>query len=174
MNTIKNCKITAILSLIFACCLALTCTNSYSDSSSTNIMVSATVSSNCRINTDIIQFGTYDPINANAASGASAVSKLDIKCTRGTNAVISIDSGSNQGRTSKGSRAMVSSDGSSYLGYDIYADSGKTMRWGNTNTVKYYAATSAAQTLPVYAYIPEGQQVSDGNYMDVVTVTVVY
>lgn len=124
----------------------------------------------CSTSGGSLAFGSYDPIAGAAVSVAGSIS---VKCTRGTpNVTISLDNGSNAAHASLAmTRAMNS--GSNYISYDIYQDLAHATVWNAVNTVSYASTSMAAVSLPLYGYIPGGQDVPvSASYGDSVTATV--
>ena len=93
-------------------------------------------------------------------------------CTKGTGATVGLGDGDN---FLSGARRMK--NGSEYLTYELYKESGRTNVWGNSGgalVTLANAASNAAQTLTVYGRIAPGQNVSVGNFGDAVQITVTY
>ena len=142
------------------------------ESSNETLQVSATVASKCLMQGETLSFGTYDPASANSSSALNATGSLQIKCTRNTNATISMDAGQYASRAAGTSRAMRSADGENYLSYDLYLDPARSTVWNNVNKAVYSGSgASAPATLSIYGAVPASQDVGDGQYNDVVTIT---
>jgi len=65
---------------------------------------------------------------------------------------------------------------SNYVQYELYSDSARSQRWGNTldiDTVNN-TGTGSSQSLTVYGRVPAPQSVPSGDYSDTVTVTITY
>ena len=143
--------------------------------------VQASVSNNCTISSTGINFGSYDPITANSATGADAYANgtVTVRCTRGAAGVwIGLDAGSNSASASGTTRAM-SAGGGNFLSYDLYlADPNPAPGavWGNTAAtgMSYSPASSAATNLTVYGRTPKGQDAAAGSYSDTITATINY
>lgn len=149
--------------------------NLLAGSSSAAVQVSAVVLSKCKINSGEVSFGNYDPTSENETSPLNAAGNFSISCTKNTTATISIDQGQYSGQAAGTSRAMKSSVDSHYLSYDLYLDASRSTVWNTTNQATYTATGGAAPTaFPIYAKVPGSQDVSDGQYSDVVTVTAVF
>ena len=156
--------------LLVAACFG--CSGLMAESSNTTLQISATVASNCLMQGETLSFGTYDPASANSTAALNATGSLQIRCTRNTSASISMDSGQYATQASGTTRAMRSNDGSHYLSYDLYLDSGHSTVWSTTNKAIYSASSGAAtSTLAIYGAVPASQDVGDGQYNDVVTIT---
>ena len=64
-----------------------------------------------------------------------------------------------------------------YLAYELYRDSARSLRWGNTLTVDTASGTGtgSAQQLTIYGRVPPvSGQPPAGTYNDQVTVTITY
>lgn len=156
--------------LLIAACFSTTVI--MADSSNATMQISATVASKCLMQGETLNFGTYDPASANDQAALNATGNLQVKCTRNTSATITMDGGQYPAQASGTSRAMRSADGNSYLSYDLYLDPARSTVWNNTNKVTYSAATAAAsQSFSIYGSVPASQDVGDGQYNDVVTIT---
>lgn len=142
------------------------------DSTNQTMQVSATVASKCLMQGETLSFGTYDPAGANESAALSATGNLQIKCTRNTSATISMDAGQYASQASGTSRAMRSTDGNNYLSYELYLDPARSSVWNNVNKATYSGSGAAAPAiLSIYGAVPSSQDVGDGQYNDVVTIT---
>jgi spore coat protein U-like protein len=131
--------------------------------------ITANVDAQCSIDAVNIGFGTYDVFGPADKTTTGSVS---VQCTKGATVTIDLSDGQNGP-----SRKM--SSGTATLDYELYSDSGMSVRWGaGLNGVNPYApsgtATSAALTVAtVYAKLPKGQtNATPGSYTDTVTATV--
>ena len=133
------------------------------------LTVSANVISSCTVTNGTLAFGDYAPTGT---GNVDQTGTFTVACTKGTGATVGLGDGDN---FLSGARRMK--NGSEYLTYELYKESGRTNVWGNAGgaLVTLTAATSnAAQTLTVYGRIPPGQDVSVGNFGDAVQITVTY
>lgn len=166
---------TVIIPMIIFTFAFFAASNLLAGSSSAAVQVSAVVNSKCKINSGEVSFGSYDPASEHETAPLNAAGNLSISCTKNTSATISIDQGQYAGQAAGTSRAMKSSVGSNYLSYDLYLDANMATVWNSTNQATYTATGGAAPTaFPIYAKVPGSQDVSDGQYSDVVTVTAVF
>jgi spore coat protein U-like protein len=144
--------------------------NSYAaGSASTSLAVTATVSANCTISTSAVAFGAYDPIVTNASTPRDADGAVTVTCTKDAATTVTLGDG---GNVSGGVRRMT--DGTQFLSYTLYSNSGRTVAWGNTpgtNDVAH-TGTGTATTLSVYGRIAGAQNVRAGSYSDSVVATV--
>lgn len=137
-----------------------------------NLSVTATVIANCSISTSAVAFGNYDPASAHSASPLDGTGTVTITCTKGSGPTIGLDVGSN---ASGSTRRMT--DGSEYLSYELYQNSGRTTVWGSSGGAIYdpgTAPSSAARALTVYGRVAAGQDVTVGSYSDTVVATVTF
>jgi spore coat protein U-like protein len=139
----------------------------------TNLTVNATVSANCTVSADAVNFGPVDTLNAAAVTGTGTVT---VTCTNGTGWTAAADAGEASG-ASFATRQMRSSAGDA-LDYTLYTDSGRTTVWGDgsgeTATVGN-TGSGSAQAFTVYGKVPGGQSsVPAGSYSDRVNVTISY
>jgi spore coat protein U-like protein len=133
------------------------------------LTVSANVISSCTVSNGTLAFGNYAPTGT---GNVDQTGTFTVACTKGTGATVGLGDGDN---FSSGARRMK--NGSEYLTYELYKESGHTNVWGNAGgaLVTLAAASSnAAQTLTVYGRIPPGQDVSVGSFGDSVQITVTY
>src|SRR3546814_12002563 len=74
---------------------------------------------------------------------------MTAKCTSTTSYQIGLDNGSN---ASGNTRRMRRASSCSYISYELYSNTGRTLRWGNTLKVDRVSATGAgtAQLFTVY------------------------
>ena len=135
-----------------------------------SLNVTSTVSGNCTISTTPVAFGAYDPVGTNATTPSNNTGTVSISCTKGTTTPISLDLGAN---ATGSTRRMT--DGTDYLTYELYQDTGRTTVWGASGSAQYTPAVSpgkAARAFTIFAQIAAGQDVGAGSYTDTVTATV--
>jgi spore coat protein U-like protein len=82
----------------------------------------------------------------------------------------------NVGANAQGStRRMV--NGSDYLTYELYQDSGRSTVWGSAGPALLSlsaASSNAAQTVTVYGRVPQSQDAAVGSFADTVVMTVTF
>ncbi len=131
---------------------------------STTLDVSVTVGNVCTVSTAPVNFGTYDSISGNNASGSVTVS-----CNVGANYSIALDAGANGYR-------QLSNGLGNYMSYELYDPMGNV--WGdNYVTVSGFAYSGASTGTDIFAVngqLAAGAAVPDGVYSDVVNVVVTY
>lgn len=159
------------LRLAAASVLALSVVNAYATQETNQLDVTATVVANCTISATNLEFGNYDPIVANASSGADVDSDftLSTTCTKDAGITTSINNGDN---FNAGTRRMEGGDngGGSFLAYSLFRTNYSTV-W--TNLVG--AGTGAQVDTTVLGRIPKGQDATTlkvGDYTDTLTVAV--
>ncbi|MDB9453449.1 spore coat U domain-containing protein [Dolichospermum circinale] len=139
-----------------------------------NLTVSSSVPNNCTISTASIDFGNYDPVDANTSTSATATGTVTVTCTSGASANIKLSQGSNADPDSTDPIPMRRlANGSNYLSYGLYQDSNLTTLWGNTaGTGASHTGTGSASNVTVYGVISPGQNVPAGSYADTVVAEV--
>jgi spore coat protein U-like protein len=134
------------------------------------LTVQASVAQQCTIANATLNFGSYDPVGANAAADLDATTNISVACTKGSAGVwVGLGNGSNF----SGGRRMAS--GGNFLTYEVYTDAGRTAAWGNTlATGKTYTpvTSKAPANLTVYGRVPQAQDAAVGNYSDSVVATI--
>ncbi len=141
-----------------------------------NVNISATVNANCKFSNPVsIDFGNYDPISTNLTAPLDTSGSVDISCTKGVTAALTIDQGQNY---SSGRRFQGDVNTSSYLSYELYTSAARSTVWDSSvgGTVTYVSSTKTKTTETIYGRIPAGQTVDGSNYLysDVVTVTATF
>jgi spore coat protein U-like protein len=135
---------------------------------STNMPISATVGANCIVSAAPLDFGTYDPLVANATTPLDVSSTITVQCVKNTNYSVSLDLGLH----ATGGNRFMSDGGTGTLQYELYSDSGHGTIWNTTSPVTGTAADLSPIDIPVYGRVPEGQDVVATSYTDTVSVTV--
>lgn len=147
---------------------------------SSNFQVTASVANSCIItSTTGIGFNAYDPADVNFAAALDANGSVSVRCTRGTNAAVTLDQGLQAAATSSCAAPLrqMTDGGSERLRYDIYQNAARNIPWGcdAANDQAFTAAASnVATTLTTYGRIPAGQDVAAGNFTDTVVVNVTF
>lgn len=157
--------------IVTAGALAVTAGSAHlSGSASTTLPVSAVVIHNCTVSASPVQFGAYDPVTANARTSLTVSGTVTIACTRGSSPVIGLSAGSH---AAGGTRRA--SDGTNYLAYELFKDTGLTEPWGDKGSDALQAGVALSRTprrFQVHARIPAGQDVPAGTYTDTIVVSV--
>jgi spore coat protein U-like protein len=160
---------------------AMTAMNAMAGSSTQTLSVTATVITNCSFTTNAVNFGSYDPVVANATAALTGTGSLSVTCTSGDAVTIDLDQGGNGTGTLTAPVRNMSSAGN-MLAYSLFwpsaAGSGGTATstlWGTGGGTSFaYTATGAQQTINVFGSVAGGQNVATGTYSDTVNVTVNY
>jgi spore coat protein U-like protein len=126
----------------------------------------------CNVSASDLDFGAYA---SNQPAPVQGQTTIQLQCSSGTVAEISLDAGSGPGGNTN-RRRMEQDRGSDRLDYGLFQDPGRTVNWGDRSgrDTLEVEATGAVQAIPVYGQIPGGQRVRDGTYSDTITVTVFY
>ena len=158
------------------CVGALVAAGSASAATTTgNLSVSATVASNCLINSATMPFGTYTPGNGNVDVDGSIV----VRCTNGMNYAVGLGTGLATGAT-ESTRSMQ--QGAALLSYQLFRDGSRTQNWGQALATDRVAGTGAGmgttQTLTIFGRIPDSVTnqalTATGAFADTVVVTITY
>jgi spore coat protein U-like protein len=135
---------------------------------STSVPISGSVAPICSVSAGTLGFGSY------SGSIVNATATVTVNCTNTAPYQVSLGGGSNQ----SGSTRRMAGPLSSYLGYELFRDSGRTLPWGDGSAQlgarQSGTGTGSAQSLTVYGRLPAGQMPAVGSYSDSVVVTVEY
>jgi len=167
-------KLAALFAVSAVCGLHITAANA--SSVDANLDVSADVSANCSISTAPLAFGAYDPAITNAAAPLDGTGTVTVTCTNGAAVSITLDQGANpEALSSDDTPLRQMTDGTQFLAYSLYQDSGHLTVWGNSLTSDLgHNGDGAANDLTVYGRIPAGQNVAAGSFTDTVLATVTF
>lgn len=146
----------------------------FAGTSTSNLTVSATVSSTCSISAGSLAFGSYDPVAGAQVDGSATVS---VNCTKGASTKITLGQGTHAAAGSTDATPVRRmSDGTNFLSYALFSDASRTSVWANTagTGVSYNAASSSTQQLTVYGRITASQDIPAGSYGDVVVATITF
>lgn len=140
------------------------------NASNFSFTVSATVNKSCTITaTSNLDFGT--PVGL-LTSNVDRTTTVSTQCTATTPFQLGMDDGQH---ASGLARRMLGGSGD-LITYEIYQDSGRTVRWGNTvnsDTVSGIG-NGAVQTTTVYGRVASQATPAAGAYTDTITVNVTY
>jgi spore coat protein U-like protein len=129
--------------------------------------VRASVVADCQVTANDLDFGTY-----NSATAASGSNQINLKCTPGSAATVSLDGGQ-----SGNPQARHMTGQNTNLNYQLYRDAGHTdaiNTAGMAFQLKGSDNTGQNVIYNVYGQVPANQAVPAGNYTDTVRVTVTY
>lgn len=173
LTIFRVCALAGSLALAVTPAASLASTNAQG-----TLNVSASIAQNCLIDSSAsMAFGAYDPIVANLSSALDQSTTMTVTCTFGASS-ITMDMGAsgNAGNCAATTRCMK--NGSHYLDYELYQDSGHTTVWSSGAGTETLSPANWGNANPdsvsIYGEIPGGQDayVSSGNYQDAVTATV--
>lgn len=137
--------------------------------SSGAMAVTATVLQSCTIVATPMAFGSITL----SGSANDSTSTLTLACTPNASFDILMNDGTH---ASAGQRRLANLGATEFIPYEIYLDSGRTQRWGNTIGTDTKAGTANALGVAIYtAYGRIGASttpVTAAAYLDTVTVTV--
>jgi len=141
----------------------------HAGSVSANMNVKIQIQNACQITTapSDLDFGTAGPLTA----AVDNQSTFGVTCTSQAAYDIGMDAGQN---ASGGTNRMT--DGTNFVNYALYQNSGRTTAWGNTVGTNTEAGTGNGneQTITVYGRVPAQTTPPAGNYSDTVAVTVTF
>ena len=115
----------------------------------------------------LLDFGTHGVLSANIDSS----SVLTVTCTTGALYDIGLNGGA-----SGDINARTMTNGTDFVGYQLYQEAARTTVWGNTvgTDTATKVGTGTVQQFAVYGRVPPQPTPSAGTYLDTVTVTVTY
>jgi len=152
-------------------------TGACAGSASSSLSLSATVKTNCTVNSPTLTFSAVDP-TAGVDSTGSAV--LSVICTKSTT-LADIKLGPGMHQLAGGSRQLNS--GSNNVAYGLFTDAAYTTSWGDSATTgignmlnagfSAFSSVATPQTFTVYGRVlAAGEDVPAGTYTDSVAITV--
>lgn len=126
----------------------------------------------CIVSAADLNFGAFASNSPTPVLGQTAI---QLQCGIGITVELSLDAGTGAGATTA-NRRMEGDGVRGRISYGLYQDPGRTIHWGDRsgNDTLEVLTTGVTQTVPVYGQIPAGQREADGNYSDMITVTVHY
>jgi spore coat protein U-like protein len=153
---------------------ALVAVDAFALTQTADLTVSADVAAVCTISTSPLAFGSYNTVTGAAVNGTGVVT---VTCTTGSTAHVTLGQGAhaNTGSTDAIPLRRMSDGGTSFLSYQLFSDSNRTLLWGNTElTGVARTGTGAADALTVFGTINALQNVPAGSYSDTVVATVTF
>jgi spore coat protein U-like protein len=139
--------------------------------STANMLVVTAVLRKCFVQTVPLDFGTYDPVQANATAPLDGQSTITVACTKGAAVSIRIDDGAN----ASGQIRRMTAGATAFLSYELFKDDARTQRWGNTDADDLdggVAPSRDPRQFIVYGRVAGAQDVAEGAFQDTVVVTV--
>src|SRR5262249_32016495 len=155
------------LVLAFAFVTVATVPSLLAQSNSASLTVSASVVKNCTIATSPVNFGSYDPVAANASAPLDGTGTVTVTCTRGANANVALNAAAN---ASGGARRLHAGT-TDYMNYDLFQDAGRSQSWTDTGSglmVLGAAPNNKPRSFTVYGRVPGAQDAAIGTYNDTV------
>ncbi|NBF04180.1 fimbrial major subunit CsuA/B family protein [Pseudomonas sp. Fl5BN2] len=127
------------------------------------------------LNFGALNFGTTNSLFTTATgqvlSGGGGA--LSILCSSGTTPTLTIQGGSNDGKSTGGSRALY--DGvANYVPYDLYTDSGHSQLVAINGVINLAPSTGVAQTVNIYGQAVGKAGLPAGTYSDTVSVQLTF
>lgn len=120
-----------------------------------------------------LNFGEIYRSNAiRDAVTSSGSGSLELRCTPGTTAKITMNAGLYGSSVSD--RKMRINSGTATLAYQLYTSANRQTIWDDILGVSLLFSSDALQSIPVYGRIPIQATPVSGQYSDLVTVTVSY
>ncbi len=143
------------------------CTTSQVPSLHFGFVASAIVSSQCSVSAGTLNFGNAGLLTS-ATDSSTAVS---VQCANGVPYQVGLGNGQNASGSIRRMR-----NATRYVTYEVYRNSARTQRWGNTLNTDTVTGTGNGniQNLSVYGRVPAQTTPNAGTYTDVVVVTVTY
>jgi len=163
-------KLTRLTAAVLAGAAAFAVSPAFAGNATGSINVGLTVTDDCTIATNDIDFGSTGIVESNIDTSAD----ITIECTKGTAYAIGLDGGSTGNNTA--ARKMTAG-GADTVNYQLYSNAGYSTVWGNTvgtDTVDSASATGGNETHTIYARVPSHQNVPIGTYADTITATIWY
>lgn len=130
----------------------------------------ADVQPQCRLTTATdLDFGSVPGL---LTTNRDQLSTISTTCTYRTAWQIGLDNGQH----AVGSTRRMTGVGSYAVNYELYRESTRSQRWGNTLYTDTFSGTGSGtvQSVPVYGRVPPQAAVAAGNYSDIITVTVTF
>ena len=162
---------------VFLLSLGVTSGVNASTTAQANLAVNASVTANCTITTTAVAFGAYDPVSANASTALNGTGALNVTCTSGASATLTLGQGANAdtGSTDTVPARRMNDGGTNFLSYTLYSEPTRTTVWGNTAPTGLAITGSGTQVAEtVYGTVAAGQNVPAGTYSDTVVATVTF
>jgi spore coat protein U-like protein len=121
---------------------------------------------NCTVNAQGVVFGTYDVLLSSSLDGAGTIT---VSC----DAFASYSLALSPGQGTMTARQLQS--GSGVLAYNLYADSLRSVIWGDgTGGTGLVNGGGTGGSYTIYGRIPARQNVAAGTYSDSITVTLMF
>ena len=140
-----------------------------STTESATFLVSLTVTSDCQVSTNPLNFGNSGVLQSAINQSAT----LSVTCSAATPYNIGLDAGSVSGSTVT---TRLLGNGSATVQYQLYSDSAHSVVWGNTVGTNTLTGTGngAIQSLTVYGQVPPQTTPSAATYSSTVNMSVTF
>lgn len=132
--------------------------------------VSAAVQPRCTVSATDLNFGNVAGLLSSANHDGSTA--VGVTCTNQTTYKV----GLNNGLHASGNTRRMAGPGGQLIQYELYRNSGRTLRWGNTPGTDTVDKTGngSNQNSTVYGRVPMQPTPSAGVYSDTITISVTY
>ncbi len=138
------------------------------------LQVKVNIGAACELKSEdksVLDFGSLNNLNDKDHDEQTAASTgIEIQCSKGIAYKIGLGYGLNP---SNSHRQM--SNGGSFVSYDLYRDSARTLWWGrliDTSSILSGVGNGVIQSYPVYGRIPKQATPATGAYSDTVSIEV--
>jgi len=146
------------------------CSGSFSATGTSAYALAVNVAAQCdpSFAVDDIDFGTRGLL----LNDFDALAIVRPRCTNTTPYQIGLDNG----LYASGNTRRMKSPAGTYVSYELYRDSARSLRWGDTLDVDTVAGSGSAavQNLTIYGRVPAQVTPAAGTYTDTVRVTIYY
>lgn len=115
----------------------------------------------------------FGAISGLITANGDQTSTISMTCTGRTAWNVGLNNGLNSSGIVRRMRLGATTN---YVNYELYRETGRTNRWGNTTGTDTLpgTGTGAAQSLTVFGRVPATQAAAAGSYSDTITVTITY
>jgi spore coat protein U-like protein len=150
-----------------------------SNTATSDMTVTASVTNNCTISANTLAFGAYDPVVTNQTSPLDQSTTVNVACTNGTSAKITFGQGANAdigGGSTDSAPLRRLSDGTNFLNYNLYKAADRLTVWGNDDATSVtYTGIGSGESVSVFGRIAGGQNKPAGSgYTDTVVATITF
>lgn len=127
------------------------------------------LATSCTVSTTSMNFGSY---NVFSSTANSTYGTITVTCSpSGSPYTIALNGGLH-GTINQ--RFMTQGGGSDSLTYGVYIDPTHSTNWGDGTGSSVTVSNTTASPIQVYGLLPASQDVSAGNYSDMLNVTVTF
>lgn len=143
----------------------------HAQTSTGTMPVSATVTENCVIAGQPLDFASVDVTSGAEVTGAGSVT---VTCTQGVEYTLNADVAEGGDATA---RTMTSTSGTEVLSYALFTDAARTQAWGNgvSGQPLTGTGTGSEEAVSIYAKVAANQNALPADtYTDTVSMTITY